>query len=89
MAIGFGKYVGVLDGGLTFTNVAIITASFYGRFSISYVAAERINDHGIGNGISTHTLINIVADMPNSINSLVTKFVTGASSIAYSIVAAV
>jgi preprotein translocase subunit SecY len=89
MAIGFGNTSGVLDGGLTFTNVAIITASFTAGSAYLMWLGERINDHGIGNGISIILLINIVADMPNSINSLVTKFVTGASSIAYSIVAAV
>ena len=88
MAIGFGNTNGVLAGGLTFTNVVTITASFTAGAAYMMWLGERITENGIGNGISIVLLINIVADLPNSIAALSTKYVRGASSVGIGIVAA-
>ena len=51
MAIGFGNS-GILEGGLTFTNVVVITVSFTAGSAFLMWLGERITDKGIGNGIS-------------------------------------
>ena len=80
MAIGFGNS-GILEGGLTFTNVVVITASFTAGSAFLMWLGERITDKGIGNGISMILLINIVANLPTDFTNLFQKFVFGASTV--------
>jgi len=50
---------------------------------------EQITEHGIGNGISIVLLYNIVSRMPTDIQTLIEKFVTGASTMTNSIIGAI
>ena len=87
LSIGFGNQ-GLLEGGLTFTNVAVITASFTAGSAFLMWLGERINEKGVGNGISIILLINIISSMPGDFNGLVKKFVTGASNVVNGIIGA-
>ena len=85
MAIGFGNS-GILEGGLTFTNVVVITASFTAGSAFLMWLGERITDKGIGNGISMILLINIVANLPTDFTNLFQKFVFGASTVVHGVI---
>ncbi|MBH1941237.1 preprotein translocase subunit SecY [Mobilitalea sibirica] len=78
MAIGFGTQ-GALKGGLTFTNVILIVASFTAGSAFLMWLGERITQNGVGNGISIILLVNIVSTMPNDFINLFQKFVIGQS----------
>ncbi|WMJ90361.1 preprotein translocase subunit SecY [Anaerocolumna sp. MB42-C2] len=88
MAIGFGSS-GLLEGGTTFTNVAIIVASLTAGSAFLMWLGERITEKGVGNGISIILLINIIARMPNDITNLYKKFVAGASNVINGLLGAV
>lgn len=88
MAIGFGKS-GALEGGLTFTNVVIITASLTAGSAFLMWLGERITEKGVGNGISIILLINIVARMPNDFATLYKLFVAGASNVLNGLIGAI
>ena len=75
MAIGFGGSSGVLDGGLTFTNIVIVAASFTAGSTFLMWLGERITENGVGNGISVILLINIVSTMPADFIRLYYQFV--------------
>lgn len=78
MAIGFGNQ-GLLEGGLTFTNAAIITVSLTAGSAFLMWLGERITQNGVGNGISIILLINIVSRIPNDLVTLYNKFIVNAS----------
>jgi preprotein translocase subunit SecY len=78
MIIGFGNSQ-VLEGGLTFSNFVVITATFTAGSGFLMWLGERITEKGVGNGISVILMINIVAGMPSDITGLYNKFVTGQS----------
>ncbi len=80
MAIGFGSS-NLLEGGITFSNVAIIVASLTAGSAFLMWLGERITEKGVGNGISIILLINIVARMPSDITTLYRTFVAGASNV--------
>jgi preprotein translocase subunit SecY len=80
MAIGFGSS-GLLDGGTTFTNVAIIVASLTAGSAFLMWLGERITEKGVGNGISVILLINIIARMPSDITNLYKKFIAAAPNV--------
>ena len=48
MAIGFGSSA---EGGLTFTDIIVIIASFTAGSTFLMWLGERITDKGVGNGI--------------------------------------
>lgn len=75
MAIGFGGSSGVLEGGLTFTNVVLVVASFTAGSAFLMWLGEQITQNGVGNGISIILLINIVSTMPDDFITLFFKFV--------------
>ncbi|CRZ35237.1 protein translocase subunit secY/sec61 alpha [Herbinix hemicellulosilytica] len=77
MAIGFGSSSGILEGGLTFTNVVLVVASFTAGSAFLMWLGERITDRGIGNGISIILLFNIVSTMPADFINLYYQFVYG------------
>lgn len=77
MAIGFGGSSGVLEGGLTFTNVILVIASFTAGSTFLMWLGERITQNGVGNGISIILLINIVSTMPKDFIKLYYMFVYG------------
>ncbi len=78
--IGFGNS-GILEGGLTFWNVVIITASFTAGTAFLMWLGERITEKGVGNGISMILLVNIVASLPNDFSNLVKKFVIAPTAV--------
>lgn len=75
MAIGFGGSSGVLEGGLTFTNIVLVAASFTAGSTFLMWLGERITQNGVGNGISIILLINIVSTMPADFITLFFQFV--------------
>mgnify|MGYP001382655212 FL=1 len=75
MAIGFGGSSGVLEGGLTFTNVLLVVASFTAGSTFLMWLGERITQKGVGNGISIILLINIVSTIPADFINLFRQFV--------------
>ena len=76
MAIGFGNS-GALEGGLTFTNVILVVASFTAGSAFLMWLGEKITQNGVGNGISIILLINIVSTMPADFVNMYYKFVNG------------
>mgnify|MGYP001100934573 CR=1 FL=1 len=76
MAIGFGSQ-GALEGGMTFTNVVIIVASFTAGSTFLMWLGERITKNGVGNGISVILAINIISTMPTDFINLYGKFIKG------------
>ncbi len=74
LIIGFGNS-GILEGGFTLANAAIITASFTAGSAFLMWLGERITEKGIGNGISMILLVNIVASLPNDFSNLIKMFV--------------
>ncbi|NLJ97296.1 MAG: preprotein translocase subunit SecY [Clostridiales bacterium] len=75
MAIGFGNSSDVLEGGLTFTNVILVVASFTAGSAFLMWLGERITEKGLGNGISIILLINIVSTIPRDFINLFFQFV--------------
>lgn len=88
MVIGFGNK-GILIGGVTFTNVIIVVASFTAGSAFLMWLGERITERGVGNGISIILLINIVSQMPSDISNLYKTFVKGADTVINAIIAVV
>ncbi len=80
LIIGFGNS-GILEGGLTFWNAVIITASFTAGSAFLMWLGERITEKGVGNGISMILLVNIVASLPNDFSNLVKKFVIAPTAV--------
>lgn len=80
MAIGFGNQ-GLLEGGTTFTNVAVIVLSLTAGSAFLMWLGERITEKGVGNGISIILLINIVSRIPEEIIGLYNQFIANAAVI--------
>ncbi|MGN1085315.1 MAG: preprotein translocase subunit SecY [Lachnospiraceae bacterium] len=80
LTIGFGNS-NVLEGGLSFVNIAVITASFTAGSAFLMWLGERITEKGVGNGISIILLINIVATLPNDFSNLIKKFVLNPTAV--------
>jgi len=76
MTIGFSN-TGILEGGLTFTNVIIVVSSLTAGSAFLMWLGERITEKGVGNGISIILMINIIAGMPNDFYNLFVKFIAG------------
>lgn len=85
MAIGFGNQGLFTEFNALYviTCIAIMTA---GSAFLMWIG-ERINDKGVGNGISIVLIINIVASFPEDAKSLYEQFIKGksvASAVLYS-----
>ncbi|MFA9466498.1 MAG: preprotein translocase subunit SecY [Velocimicrobium sp.] len=78
MAIGFGNQ-GLLEGGITFTNVTVIVVSLTAGSAFLMWIGEQITENGVGNGISIVLLINIISRIPNDLMNLYSKFIADAS----------
>lgn len=76
MAINFGNS-GYLIGGLTFTNVIVIIASFTAGSAFLMWIGEKITENGVGNGISIILTVNIISRMPSDYVSLFQTYVQG------------
>lgn len=89
MAISFGNSGYTISGGATFKEIIVVVLTFTAGTSFLMWLGERITERGVGNGISIILLINIVARLPQDVNTLITRFVTGASSVIMGIVGAI
>ena len=78
MAVGFGNQ-GLLEGGSSFTNVAVIVVSLTAGSAVLMWIGEQITQNGVGNGISIVLLINIISRIPSDLMSLYNKFVASAT----------
>ncbi|NLC17800.1 MAG: preprotein translocase subunit SecY [Clostridiales bacterium] len=78
MAIGFGNQ-GALEGGLTFTNLIIIVASFTAGSTFLMWLGEKITQNGVGNGISIILTINIISSLPADFIGLYQTYIKGQS----------
>ncbi len=78
MAIGFGGS-GFLEGGLTFSNVVLVVASFTAGSAFLMWVGEKITQNGVGNGISIILMVNIVSTMPSDFINLYRTFIVGQS----------
>ena len=78
MAIGFGNQ-GALEGGLTFTNLIIIIASFTAGSAFLMWLGEKITENGVGNGISIILTINIISSLPADFINLFNTYIKGQS----------
>lgn len=75
MAVGFGGQGLLLDynAGSVIVAVATMTA---GSALLMWIG-ERITENGVGNGISVVLLFNIVSSLPDDVNTLYTRFLSG------------
>ena len=88
VVIGIGN-TGRLEGGITFANVVVVTASFTAGSAFLMWLGERITEKGIGNGISMILLFNIVSTLPNDFSNLFTKFVVNPTAVIYKVLGAI
>ena len=89
MAISFGRSGYFVSGSSSFTEVATVALAFTAGTVFLMWLGDRIAEKGVGNGISVILLINIVARLPQDLNTLVTTFVTGASTVVWGVISAV
>ena len=86
MTVGFGNQ-GLLENA-TWYNMAVVVVALTAGSAFLMWVGERINQNGVGNGISIVLLINIVSRMPDDFVALYTKFMSG-KSVAMALLAAV
>ena len=86
MTVGFGNQ-GLLENA-TWYNMAVVVVALTAGSAFLMWVGERINQNGVGNGISIVLLINIVSRMPDDFVALYTKFMSG-KSVAMAVLAAV
>ena len=77
MAIGFGRS-GLIRNFNFFSAITVIFALTAGSAMVMWIG-ERINENGIGNGISIVLLFNILSRLPQDLATLFTQFVSGKS----------
>jgi len=63
------------EGGASWLYAIVIIVCYCAGASIIMWLAERINEHGIGNGISMILFANIVSAVPSFVNNLITLVV--------------
>ena len=72
-----------------FTGIMLISFGFTAGTSFLMWLGENISERGVGNGISMILLVNIVSRLPADLDTLYTKFVSGASSLIVGIMSAI
>ena len=77
MTVGFGNQ-GLLENA-TWYNMAVVVMALTAGSAFLMWVGERINQNGVGNGISIVLLINIVSRMPDDFVSLYSSFMSGKS----------
>lgn len=75
MAVGFGGQGLLIQYNVWSVMVAVATMTAGSAF-LMWIG-ERINEHGVGNGISMVLLFNIISSLPQDMNTLYTKFMSG------------
>ncbi len=86
MAIGFGGQ-GYLENYNALNVIAVIAAMTAGSTFLMWLG-ERINEKGVGNGISIILTINILSSLPGDFRALYDKFISG-QKVAIAVLAAV
>ena len=89
MAISFGRSGYFVSGTSSFTEVATVALAFTAGTVFLMWLGDKITEKGVGNGISVILLINIVARLPQDINTLVQTFIVNASSPVWAIISGV
>ncbi|MCR5205888.1 MAG: preprotein translocase subunit SecY [Lachnospiraceae bacterium] len=89
MAISFGRQGYFVSHSSSFTETATVALAFTAGTVFLMWLGDKITEKGVGNGISVILLINIVARLPQDLNTLVTTFVTGASTVVWGVISAV
>lgn len=74
MAIGFGSS-GALEGGLNFTNLVLVIASFTAGSAFLMWIGEKITKNGVGNGISVILAVNIISSLPSDMITLYQSYI--------------
>ena len=77
MAIGFGPQ-GLLEDFNALNVIAVMAAMTAGSTLLMWIG-ERINEKGVGNGISIILTINIISSFPTDVMTLYDKFIRGKS----------
>ena len=85
MAIGFGGQ-GLLENYNVLNVIAVIVAMTAGSTFLMWIG-ERINEKGVGNGISIILTINIISSFPQDVMTLYEKFIKG-KTVALAVLAA-
>lgn len=87
MAIGFGQK-GLLEAGNynALNIITVIVALTAGSTFLMWVG-ERINEHGIGNGISIVLVINIISRLPADFVTLYDQFIATADNVGKAVLA--
>ena len=75
MSIGFGRQGLLVD--YNFVNCAIVVCTLTAGSAFLMWIGERITEKGVGNGISTVLLINIISRVPDDLVTLYTQFMSG------------
>ncbi|MGN0158228.1 MAG: preprotein translocase subunit SecY [Brotaphodocola sp.] len=75
MAVGFGGQGLLIEYNVWSVMIAVATMTAGSAF-LMWIG-ERITENGVGNGISIVLLFNIISSLPQDINTLYTKFMTG------------
>lgn len=86
MAIGFGSK-GLLEDYNALNVIAVIAAMTAGSAFLMWIG-ERINEKGVGNGISIILVINIISSFPQDAMTLYEKFIKG-KTVAIAVLSAV
>ncbi len=77
MAVGFGGQGLLIEYNVWSVVIAVATMTAGSAF-LMWIG-ERINEYGVGNGISMVLLFNIISSLPQDINTLYTKIMTGSN----------
>lgn len=77
MAVGFGRQGLLVD--FNFVNAAVVVVTLTAGSAFLMWIGERINEKGVGNGISIVLLINIISRVPDDFVTLHNQFMKGKS----------
>ena len=77
MAVGFGRQGLLVD--FNFVNAAVVVVTLTAGSAFLMGIGERINEKGVGNGISIVLLINIISRVPDDFVTLYNQFMKGKS----------
>ena len=77
MAVGFGRQGLLVD--FNFVNAAVVVVTLTAGSAFLMWIGERINEKGVGNGISILLLINIISRVPDDFVTLYNQFMKGKS----------
>lgn len=77
MAVGFGRQGLLVE--FNFVNAAVVVVTLTAGSAFLMWIGERINEKGVGNGISIVLLVNIISRVPDDFVTLYNQFMKGKS----------